>query len=183
MVRDRQQVGCSPGPLHNNGRCSSGPDPLLTLLQVLELVLPYVRDAATLLACSMASTDNKGHAQHAARQNLPVLLASCPNSDRRIREDMSRPMMWLCSFAGSKAVNTYEAGCALLTKVLEEEPQTAAGYMAKAGVSARERALIVSSSNSAGKKLCVWTASRRQQHLGPHAAASDALQRTRPLPA
>jgi hypothetical protein len=101
---------------------------------VLELVLPYVHDAATLLTCSMASTDVKGHAQHAARQNLPALLGSCPDSARYNRVDSSGPMQWLCSFAGSKAVNTYEAGCALLTKVLEEDPPLAADYMAKAGV-------------------------------------------------
>lgn len=101
--------------------------------QVLELVLPHVRDVKTMLACTLISTEVKHHTQRAVKHNLPALIAACPY-DRYTSNSKLRyhPYLWLRGIAGD-AWRSYEAGCALLGKVLGDSPAEAAEFLVKTG--------------------------------------------------
>jgi len=93
--------------------CFAKPMPqahLLCMLQVLELVISAVTDTKTLAACSVSQ-----HFQQYITRTVQLQLVHILQHCEELRPDSDlRPLQWLCSVAGAAAVNTTEAGCALL---------------------------------------------------------------------
>lgn len=81
--------------------------------QVLEAVLPRIGDVRTLVVCSIISQECGQQAQHAVKANLPALIQHC-RLHQQTDQDKLRQLQWLCSTAGTAAVNTHEAGCKIL---------------------------------------------------------------------
>jgi hypothetical protein len=95
-------------------------------MQVLKVVLEYVSDAATLLACSMLNTTGQCMAQQAV-QGRSARLAELVTGTYS-----TCATQWLCGLAGPAAVNSYPAGCAVLDKVMQM-PQVVAPLMLATG--------------------------------------------------
>lgn len=84
----------------------------------------------------MVSTELRQHTRHAVQQNFPAVvskqqhvdLTDSPNSKA------ASPLLWLCSFAGSAAVNRHESGCTLLSRVRYTQAELAAELLAKTGM-------------------------------------------------
>jgi hypothetical protein len=88
------------------------------MLQILEVVLPYLRDVKTLLVCSTLSQQSQQLVQDAVRLNLAPLVKQLPSTVRwgpwSVVETAGCQLLWLCSTAGHAAVNTHDNACAVL---------------------------------------------------------------------
>jgi hypothetical protein len=103
---------CCPGVVNWHCTCTLS----VLILQALEVALPHIKDTKTLVACSVLNQQCRQSTLDAVRLNLPSLIQHARAELDGYSNDSSKlqHMQWLCSTAGPAAVNTHEAGCAIL---------------------------------------------------------------------
>jgi hypothetical protein len=84
----------------------------------------------------LVSKEVKDHTQRAVREHLPALISACYYDPYEAENDMLpikyKPFRWLRRVAGD-SWHSFEAGCAMLEKVLDEETKEAAAFLVAIG--------------------------------------------------
>lgn len=91
---------------------------LQKLCRLLEVVLPYIKDAKTLAACARTSRNYQALTYTSIKQNLPALLLE---NARKAPIALQQTAKWLCRRAGPEVINNSMAIEAILQLIATQK--------------------------------------------------------------
>jgi hypothetical protein len=125
-------------------------------------VLQCVSDVKTMVACTLVSTEIKQHTHRAVKGHLPALISACHYRpyEHDSKPKKHQPFLWLRGVAGD-SWRSFEAGCAMLEKVMERDPRPAADFLVDIGTISQgtlntRMAADTDGSFVCAKAACTW---------------------------